>query len=291
MGIMKFSIIIPTRNRPEKLQKLLCAIGEQTYDGDFETIVNDQSEHKSPPAAPAKGAFLYLQDDGRGAARARNRAIDKARGDYLVWLDDNAVVESSYLASIDRLVDRHPDHSCLCGAVLNIEDRLPFSRYLLARMAAVNFINLDCCLASAMVMKKQTFLESGLLDESLGTGKYFGGSEETDLVLRLLEKGDKVLYSPEFSSLHPRTDPFEMDLNAWLSKNYHYGLGRGAMLRKHFKIKPFWALAYFAYSVFAPLGGCIGSLALFRGRQAGRYLVSVAGRITGFIIYRGANGK
>ncbi len=288
---MKFSIIIPTRNRRKSLQKLLFAIGEQTYDEHFEIIVNDQSDEKTTFQPPAKGEFRYLPDDKRGSSQSRNNAIRKARGDYLVLLDDDADIKPSCLADLDRVIDLYPDHACLCGLIRNIEDNKPFSRYAHAnrRAKAVGFGNFDCCLGSAMVVKRRIALELGLLDESLGTGTHFGGSEETDLILRLLEAEHKVAYDSDYVTLHPRTSPKAMSSKAWLRKHYHYGLGRGALLRKHFRMKPAWALAQLLRSVSMPLGGSIGSLISLRPHQVGRYLVSAAGRIVGFVSYRGGN--
>lgn len=290
---MRFSIIIPTRNRRKSLQKLLFAIGEQTYDEHFEVIVNDQSDEKTTFQPPAKGEFRYIPDDRRGSSQSRNNAIRKAHGDYIVLLDDDADIEPSCFANLDRVIDGYPDHACLCGLIRNIEDSKPFSRYTRANRHAipVDFNNFDCCLGSAMVVKRQVALELGLLDESLGTGTHFGGSEETDLILRLLEEQHKVVYDSDYVTLHPRTSPKVMSPKAWLIKHYRYGRGRGALLRKHFRIKPAWALVQLLRSVSLPLGGSIRSLIALRPHQVGRYLASVAGRVVGFISYRGGNAS
>ena len=288
---MKFSIIIPTRNRRKNLQRLLFSIGEQTFNGHFETIVNDQSDEKSAFKPPAKGEFHYLPDDTRGASQSRNNAIRKARGDYLILLDDDADIEPDCLTNADRLTDLYPDHAGLCGLILNIEDLKPFSRYGRTNQHAmpVHFNNFDCCLGSAMIVKRQAVLYLGLLDESLGTGTHFGGGEESDLILRLLEANHTIIYESDYVTMHPRTSPKTMSSKAWLLKHYHYGLGRGALLRKHFRVKPIWATAQLMRSVSMPIGGSIGSLISLRPHQFGRYMASTVGRIVGFVSYRGGN--
>jgi len=45
----------------------------------------------------------------RGFARARNRAVDFAEGDYVVWTDDDVVVDRGWLAAYVEAFRRRPE--------------------------------------------------------------------------------------------------------------------------------------------------------------------------------------
>jgi len=276
---MKFSIIIPMRNNRADLIALLKTLEQQSYPEPFETIVVDQSEVKEDAVRGARGPCQWFTMEGSGAARSRNRALKHAHGDYLVWVDANARFKIDTLQTLAQIIQDHPHYDVICGRCLNIEDGKAYSRYSRGTPQAVDFQNYDCCLASAMALKRTLLSTVGLLDERLGTGAHFGGSEESDWVLRVLEHGGKVLY-------HPRLDPRSMSLRAWLRRHYRYGMGRGAMLRKRLSAKPRWVLWQLVLALLKPAAGVLGELLRLHGRQAARYAASIVGRLWGFVSYR-----
>lgn len=283
---MKFSIIIPVRNNYSELIRLLRTIEQQSYVGDFETIIVDQSDIKEDSIEVSRGPCQWFRMEGTGAARSRNLAFKNAHGDYLVCIDANACFKKHTLQRLDRITKDNPDYDVICGTCLNIEDGKPYSRYSSINPMRVNFQNYDYCLASAMAIKRTILSEVGLLDEYLGTGTRYGGSEETDLVLRILEYSGKILYQPHYEVLHPRLKPEGMSLRAWIRKHYRYGMGRGAMLRKHLSIKPAWALKHLMLALLKPVAGILTEILRLQGRQALRYTVSIIGRIHGFVSYK-----
>ena len=283
---MKFSIVIPVRNNRSELLDLLQTIEQQTYAEPFETLIVDQSDIKEAPIEVSRGPCQWFRMEGTGAARSRNLAIKHATGDYLVLVDANARFKKHTLNQLDRITKDSPNHDVICGICLNIEDGKPYSRYSGSKPAGVNFRNYDCCLASAMAIKRTVLSKIGLLDEHLGTGTRYGSSEETDLVLRILQHGGKLLYQPRYEVLHPSLKPEGMSLHAWTRKHYLYGMGRGAMLRKHLRIKPAWAIKNLALALSKPVAGILIEVLRLQGRQALRYSVSIIGRLHGFISYK-----
>jgi glycosyltransferase involved in cell wall biosynthesis len=86
------SVIVPTYERPKRLQRALRSALEQTYTN-LEIIVVDDASAISPDSAIAElddaRISLFVLDVNSGAAAARNKGIDKAHGDYLAFLDDD----------------------------------------------------------------------------------------------------------------------------------------------------------------------------------------------------------
>lgn len=283
---MKFSIVIPMRNNRPELARLLKTIEQQSYTEPFEIIIVDQSDVKEAPIAVSRARCRWLRMEGTGAARSRNLAFKNACGDYLVLVDANALFKEHTLQRLDRITVDNPQYDLICGICLNVEDGKPYSRYSFPDPCRLNLKNYDCCLASAMAIKRATLFAVGLLDERLGTGTRYGSSEETDLVLRMLAHGCKLLYQPDYEVLHPSLKPEQMSLRAWVSKHYRYGMGRGAMLRKHLRIKPRWAFKHSLLALLKPAAGILIEICRLQGRQALRYAVSIVGRIHGFASYR-----
>ena len=285
---MKFSVIIPSRNRPDALNKVVGSIGQQSYQDAFEIIVVDQSDQPSTPQAPPKGTFIYIKSETRGTSASKNIAIGKAHGEYIVQLDDDSTVSEDFLNRLNDLTEKYPDISCLCGLIKNTEDGRPFSRYMRddCHNKTIGFYNFDCCLCAAMAIKRSAFDDIGLYDEELGSGRYFGSSEESDLVLRLLMKGHRVIYDCDFVSYHPSTNLQALTLCDWTKKHFSYGCGRGAMWRKYLRVKPLWSLSLWIVSIGAPLLMSVGMILTLQVRQSVRYFSSVCGRIIGFLKFR-----
>lgn len=89
---MFFSVIIPVYNRRQWVGRAIRSVLEQTY-GDWElVVVDDASEDDS--ADFVAGEFgeavdLIRMSENRGVSAARNRGIERARGEWLAFLDSD----------------------------------------------------------------------------------------------------------------------------------------------------------------------------------------------------------
>ena len=97
---MKFSIIIPAYNAEKEIERTLQSIQNQTFT-DYETIVvNDAStDDTAKIVSKYKDVILINNPKNIKAGGSRNRGIENAKGDYIVFLDsDDWIAEN-----------------CLCG--------------------------------------------------------------------------------------------------------------------------------------------------------------------------------
>lgn len=102
---MHASVIITTFRRPEKLAALVRSLASQDVD-DFDVIVTVDGVEPATDAAareawaPMDPRRLAVIDGERlGPCAARNRAIDRARGDVIVFLNDDVVAEPACVRS------------------------------------------------------------------------------------------------------------------------------------------------------------------------------------------------
>ena len=108
---MKYSVIIPVYNRPDEARELLESLCAQTC-RDFEVvIVEDGSAIPCKEVAEAYADRLdihyYVKENG-GPGRARNYGVERARGEYVLILDSDAVLPEGYIAAIEDELEREP---------------------------------------------------------------------------------------------------------------------------------------------------------------------------------------
>jgi glucosyl-dolichyl phosphate glucuronosyltransferase len=103
------SVIIATRDRADLLASTLRALGKQEWPGcPYEILVVDNGSVDATAAvveAAAQGASLpvvYLREERPGKSHALNTALEHARGDLLVFTDDDVLPASGWLAAYAR---------------------------------------------------------------------------------------------------------------------------------------------------------------------------------------------
>jgi GT2 family glycosyltransferase len=97
------SVIVPTSGRPEAIARLLAALSRQTLPADrFEVIVTDDGTEPPVDPQPLRRSLPFVLEWSwqrrAGPAAARNRAIERARGRFLVILNDDAGPPADLLA-------------------------------------------------------------------------------------------------------------------------------------------------------------------------------------------------
>lgn len=90
---VQLSVIVPTFRRPERIERLVRRLGQQTLDPSrFELVVVDDGT--DPPITievPTRFRFELLRQANAGPGAARNRAIERCRAGLCLILNDDAV--------------------------------------------------------------------------------------------------------------------------------------------------------------------------------------------------------
>ena len=111
----KFSIIVPAYNAEEYLERCIASMANQNFPYDeYEVIVvNDGSTDGTLDLLNdlcLKYSFLrYVTTVNGGLSRARNRGIEEAVADYLLFVDSDDSIKSHSLTQIyDELIKEEP---------------------------------------------------------------------------------------------------------------------------------------------------------------------------------------
>ena len=91
------SVIIPTYNRYENLVGVLSDLNSQNYKN-FELLVVDQSEPFDKSVYEIfQGKLILIKQVEKELWRARNNAIRKSKGNYLLFLDDDSKISPDWI--------------------------------------------------------------------------------------------------------------------------------------------------------------------------------------------------
>jgi len=104
----KFSIIIPAWNAQKTLRRTLISVLQQTCDAWEVIVVNDGSTDNT---AALLEEFSYqpniqvIHQPNSGVSAARNRALQQAQGDFVLFLDADDWVDDHFLASFAQTLE------------------------------------------------------------------------------------------------------------------------------------------------------------------------------------------
>ncbi len=122
----RFSIIIPVYNVEKYLGNCLESIDRQTF-RDFETIlVDDGSTDASPQLcdryAASRPNARAVHQANRGLTGARNRGLDEATGEYIVYIDSDDTLQPCALELFDRAISAHSSPDLVGAGYMNVSE-------------------------------------------------------------------------------------------------------------------------------------------------------------------------
>lgn len=217
---MKLSVIIICCNSLGNLTRMLESL-KPALDGiDSEIVITDNGSTDGTRefiAAHYPEANYLRLDENRGVAYARNRAIERARGELLWILDDDTVVNAR--AARD-LID-YMDNNAACGIAAcalfsaDGERQLSYKPYPGPMLKLRNVLGLGgsdpyaalvaagepfepvYVIGACQLIRRDVFDAVGLLDEAI-----FYGPEDADFCLRARRAGWHVAYLPVPAIIH-----------------------------------------------------------------------------------------
>ena len=110
---MLFSVIVPMYNAAKSIRLCLDSILRQTFDDYEVVIINDGSTDNSESVCReiSNGndkVLLYTFENG-GVGKARRRGIQRARGDFLIFVDVDDFISPDLLKTLSGIIRLHDD--------------------------------------------------------------------------------------------------------------------------------------------------------------------------------------
>lgn len=226
---MKLSVVIVNYNVKYFLEQCLHSVRSAARNIDCEIFVVDNNsvdgsvqmvEEKFPEVK------LIANQDNRGFSRANNQAIKIARGEYVLLLNPDTIVEEDTFEKIIRFMDEHPDAGGLGVKMVDGKGKflpeskrgLPkpavafykifglsslfpkskvFGHYHLTYLHPDEIHQVDVLSGAFMLIRKTVLDKIGGLDE-----EYFMYGEDIDISYRITQEGYKNYYFPKTRIIH-----------------------------------------------------------------------------------------
>jgi GT2 family glycosyltransferase len=195
------SVIIPAFNAAGHVRAALDSAFAQSLT-DFEVIlINDGSPDTAQleqVIQPYISRIIYLTRQNGGPSAARNSGIQRARGEWLAFLDSDDAWLPQYLAEQIKFLRENPALDMVyCDAILSGDANAEGKTFMqiCPSSGQVTFESLlveqTQVITSGTLVRRQNVMAAGLFDEKIRC------SEDHDLWLRLVHMGSKIAYQRE----------------------------------------------------------------------------------------------
>jgi GT2 family glycosyltransferase len=194
--VSSVSILLPTHDRATFLLEGLECVRRQTHP-ELELILVRDGGPPFPDEVRAvldrmEFPIVLIEHDGEseGAARSRNRGIERARGDAVALLDDDDLWEASHVAALAAALDKHPEADVVYSdaVVLNLET--DGTRTLARDFDFAVFVRNGYIPPSALAARREAFERFGVFDPE------FTLTEDWEWLIRVARGGGVVRRVP-----------------------------------------------------------------------------------------------
>ena len=189
-----FSIIIPTLNEERLLPNLLNDLKKQK-EKKFEVLIIDgQSKDKTTAVAKkAYGKARIIISDKRNLCHQRNIGGQKAKGDYLVFLDADIRIYNNYLSELKKTIDRNSYLFITTYLLPDVRDKFDIFLIQIANytLEIMKLANKQMAPGFNFIIYKNLFNKIGGFDERTTI------SEDHELSLRIQNAGVRLNIIPK----------------------------------------------------------------------------------------------
>ena len=213
--MIKLSVIICTYNRDEYILETLRHLKEQSCPPEiYEVIIIDNNSSDRTEdlcrdfiRKQDSGIFFYFKETRQGNTYARNRGIRESKGQYISFIDDDAMASTHYCENVIAFFDHNPEVSIIGGKITPVYEKSEpkwMSRFLWPLVAGLDmgdrarpFKKSKYPLGANMAYRSEVFEKYGHFDENIGKrpGRLEGGDEK-ELIYRIRMKNLKIIYVP-----------------------------------------------------------------------------------------------
>lgn len=232
--IPSFSVIIPSRLRHDRLAACLRSLIKSDYPRDrFDVIVVDQNSGMPPRAVLAPFAeqlnLAMIELASNGMPRALNAGARHARGDYLVFMNEDCACTSDWMAAFAAAFALDEDGAVI-GRTVNA---LPGKLTSEASQAIFDYHSLNSRQRSGRVeilsavnlaVPAKAYREIGGFDES----EELSNGSEREFSDRWLRSGRSIRFLPDAVVLAAHTP----SLSSFLKAHFARGSGACQLARK-----------------------------------------------------------
>jgi GT2 family glycosyltransferase len=220
----------------------------------LEVVVVDNDADGSPLDAAFTAAFAgdprvrWVHEPRQGLSFARNAGLAAATGTYVVFTDDDVLVDEHWVARLVEAFDAAPDVACVTGAILPAEQETQaqlwleeyggFHKGFRRQVFDLTTHRRDTPLypydagqfgsGANMAFRADALRALGGFAVDLGAGTPAHGGEDIDVLRRVITAGHTIVYEPAALMWHRHRRSME----ALRRQMFRYGVGLSATVAK-----------------------------------------------------------
>ena len=211
-GNLFFSVVIPTYERPGDLRICLNSLSEEIQQGapTYEIIVSDDSKsEESKKMVESEFPRVYWgKGKQNGPAGNRNAGVERAKGEWIVFLDDDCIAQEGYLNAYVKAIKANPDVLVFEGRIFADRPRRTWAEGCPENSSGGMLWTSNLCI------KKSLFYEIGKFDE-----RFKVAYEDVEFAYRLKQRKIKTIFVINAAVCHPWRSLRSGGKN-WKSKGY-----------------------------------------------------------------------
>ena len=184
------TVIIPSLNQGQYIGEALDSLFAQTF-RDYEVIVVDggSTDGTETVVRRYRNKIQFFRQDGKGGSRAKNQALERARGKLIAFLDADDAWYPDKLAKQVALLETHPEYG-FCSSDVDFFDatgiiikgaiaaeKKPRSGMVFDDLLVNNFIS-----SATVMLRRECFEKVGRFDEEI----FY--AEDTEMWLRVAKE-------------------------------------------------------------------------------------------------------
>jgi glycosyltransferase involved in cell wall biosynthesis len=200
---MRTSVIIPTYNRADLVDRLLSSFTRQTHPVlEYEIILVDDGSTDHTEAIASKWRTVlpnlryFRLEKNKGQSAAHNKGLHESSGEYLLFTDDDCIPDPNWIAVMSAALTEHP---VIAGAVHtdstkytviseNISQFHPFQYGMKAR-------RVEYIAGANMGFRREVFDKAGCFQVN-------NPIPDMELIMRVQQSGFPIWFQPESIVLH-----------------------------------------------------------------------------------------
>lgn len=257
--VTSVTIIIPSRDRADKLIKCLVSLENQTVGGFEVVVVNDGSIDDTAQQLWEYGnkvlsfnLVVINHQQPRGANPSRNAAIQSSRGQWIAMLDDDCFADQNWLRRMVQIRDQH-NAIAVAGHVENMALSNQWERFFAGQQRVSSTVRHGMPIARRLVACNTLVHHDwlcGTLDEDraevskeMATS---GRGDEEGLRLAILRRGEWIIHAEHAIVFHDH--PYQF--SSFCRQAYKSGRST-ARLARTYSLPPRWELVLTAAACLA----------------------------------------
>ena len=223
------SVVVPTYNRGDRIRECLDALRAQRTERPYEIlVVDDGSTDDTASVVQRCPPVRLIRQENAGPAKARNRGVAEARGDVVLFTDDDCVPEPDW---IERMTTPFEDprvagvkgayrtrQRALIARFVQLEYEEKYDR--LRRYRSIDFVD-----TYSAAFRRRVFLEAGGYDTDFPVASV----EDQEFSFRLAAAGHDLRFVPEAKVWHTHVDT----VAAYVRKKFKIGYWKVRLLAKN----------------------------------------------------------